>query len=80
MIGGVITVVGLIVTRMPAAMQPSLPLPDQITLPEGVSAQAFTQAPAWYAIVTSDDRILIFERKTGALRQEIRITPGPVGQ
>lgn len=79
MIIGVITIVALIVTRMPTAMRASLPLPDHIVLPDGSSAQAFTQGAAWYAVVTTDDRILIYSRKTSALQQEIiidAITPG----
>jgi Family of unknown function (DUF6476) len=79
MIIGVITIVALIVTRMPGALRASLPLPDQITLPDGTSAVAFTQASAWYAIVTSDDRILIFSRETGSLTQEIAVNPAATG-
>jgi len=79
MIIGVITVVALLVTRMPGAVRQSLPLPDQITLPDGTSAQAFTQADAWYAVVTTDNRILIFSRKTGVLQQEIKINPAATG-
>lgn len=73
MICGVVVVVGLLVTRLnrePAA----LPLPDQITLPDGARAQAFTQGASWYAVVTTDDRILIFSRETGAQVQEITVT------
>lgn len=73
MICGVVVVVGLLVTRLkerPAA----LPLPDQIELPGGTSAQAFTQGATWYAVVTTDDRILIFSRETGAQVQEITVT------
>jgi hypothetical protein len=73
MIIGVITVVALLVTRMPTAMRANLPLPDQIALPDGSTAQAFTQAAAWYAVVTADDRILIYSRATGALLQDIKI-------
>lgn len=75
MIGGVIAVVGLLVTRMPAAMHTTFALPEQIFLPEGTTAQAFTQGGGWYAVVTTDDRILIFNRKTGTLVQEITLSP-----
>ena len=79
MIIGVITVVALLVTRMPGAVQASLPLPDKIILPDGAKAQAFTQASKWYAVVTTDDHILIYSRKTGALLQDIAINPAATG-
>lgn len=72
MIVGLVIVVGLLVTRL---RTPALPaIPDQITLPGGVTATAFTRGPDWYAIVTDDDRILIYDARTGALRQEIAVT------
>ena len=73
MILGVITIVSLLVIRL--SDRPA-PLPDQIALPDGATATAFTQARDWYAVVTEDDRILIFDRESGALRQEIAITGG----
>lgn len=71
MILGVLTVVVLLVIRLqgPAA----LPLPDRIVLPEGAQASAFTQGPGWFAVVTEDSRILIFDGESGALRQEIPV-------
>jgi hypothetical protein len=50
------------------------PLPATITLPDGTTATAFTQADDWFAVVTDDDRILIFDRDTGALVQTVAIT------
>ena len=79
MIIGVITIVALIVTRMPGAMRASLPMPDQITLPDGAKAQAFTQADAWYAVVTMDDHIFIYSRATGELLQDIAIKNAATG-
>ncbi len=74
MIGGVITVVTLIVTRMPTAFVPTTPaLPETITLPDGARPAAVTFGTGWIAVVTSDDRILIFDTD-GALRQEVRLT------
>ncbi len=73
MIGGVITVVGLIVTRMPQAFTPAPPtLPTSITLPDGVSAQAVTVGTGWFAVVTDDNAILIFNAD-GTLRQTVVI-------
>lgn len=79
MIVGVITVVALLVTRMPAAMRASLPLPDMISLPDGKIAQAFTQSDTWYAVVTTEGQILIYDRRSGVLTQEITVNPAPTG-
>ena len=73
MIVGVITVVAVIVTRMPTAMRSPLLLPDQITLPSGTTAQAVTMGDDWIGVVTGNDRFLIFDRSTGALRQDVVI-------
>jgi len=76
MIGGVITVVGLLVTRMPQAFTPSTPsLPGDLALPAGAQAAAITFGSGWVAVVTTDDRILIFGRD-GTLRQEVALSPG----
>ena len=75
MIGGVITVVGLLVTRMPQAFSPVGPnLPAGFDLPDGTTAQAVTFGKGWIAVVTADDRILIFG-KDGHLRQDLALTP-----
>ena len=72
MIAGVITVVGLLVTRMPDAR--ALPaLPSQLTLPDGVTAQAVTVGAGWFAVVTTDQHLLLFTTD-GQLRQDIDIS------
>jgi Family of unknown function (DUF6476) len=77
MIGGVITVVGLIVTRMPQAFAATGPdLPKTLRLPEGARATAVTFGTGWIAVVTTDDRILIFG-VDGVLKQEVQISPAP---
>jgi hypothetical protein len=48
-------------------------MPRSITLPDGSSAQAFTQGRGWYAVVTDADEILIFDQLTGELRQTVAI-------
>ena len=73
MIVGVVIVVGLLVTRLKSQPSP-MALPAQITLPDGVRPQAFTQGENWYAVVTGDDRILVFSRKDGSLQQDISVT------
>ncbi|WP_089276890.1 DUF6476 family protein [Antarctobacter heliothermus] len=70
MMAGIIGILGLIWHRYSNARAP---LPEVITLPDGTSATAYTQGSDWYAVVTGDDRILIFDRATGKLRQEMRI-------
>jgi Flp pilus assembly protein protease CpaA len=75
MIIGVITVVTLLVTRMPQAFSAPAPgLPEGFTLPAGTEAEAVTFGTGWIAVVTTDDRILIFGRD-GQLRQEVAISP-----
>jgi hypothetical protein len=80
MIVGVITVVGVLVTRMPQsfASAPVGPtLPSAIVLPQGARAQAITFGAGWVAVVTNDDRILIYS-DAGVLRQEVALlTPTP---
>ena len=71
MILGLITIIALIVIRMMTPAGP--PLPDVVTLPDGAKATAFTRGPDWYAVVTSDDRIVIFDAETGEIRQVVQI-------
>ncbi|MBK1636397.1 DUF6476 family protein [Rhodovulum adriaticum] len=73
MIGGFLVIVALFVIRMPGGGG-TLPLPDTISLPEGTQATAFTRGPNWFAVVTGDDRILIYDAATGDLRQTVQIT------
>ena len=68
MICGLLVVIGLLVIRF-SSNAPDLP--DVIVLPSGEKATAFTQGPDWYAIVTNENQILIFDRTSGALRQTV---------
>lgn len=70
MIGGVLVTFALIVIRL-TDRTPTLP--DQIALPDGAKAQALTIGSNWYAVVTNDNRILIFDKTTGRQRQEIKL-------
>ena len=73
MIGGVITVVALIVTRMPQAMVRTTPtVPAELELPAGATAAAVTFGTGWTAVVTTDDRILVFD-ENGRLLQEVAV-------
>lgn len=76
MIGGVITVVGLLVTRMPTARDLTPALPASLQMPAGATPQAITMAPGWIGVVTTDNRILIFTPQ-GTLHQEITVAPLP---
>lgn len=77
MIGGVITVVWLIVTRMPATFAAQTPsVPEFVALPKDRKAAAVTFGQGWIAVVTTDDHILIFGAD-GKLRQEVTISPIP---
>jgi len=73
MIVGLLTVVTLLVMRLSDAPAPLLGLPEAMTLPEGAKAQAFTQGGDWYAVVTDQDQILIFDRASGALKQTVDV-------
>lgn len=75
MIAGVITIVMLLVTRMPQAFTAVGPdLPAGFALPEGAEAQAVTFGEGWIAVVTTDQRILIY-RQDGTLRDDIALSP-----
>ncbi|MBQ4826841.1 MULTISPECIES: DUF6476 family protein [unclassified Leisingera] len=70
MIGGLVVIISLLVIRLQAG---DTPLPAEIALPDGVKAEAVTLGRGWIAVVSQDNRILIFDRESGALRQEVRI-------
>jgi hypothetical protein len=70
MIGGLVVIISLLVIRLQTA---EAPLPTEITLPDGIEAEAVTLGRDWLAVISSDNRILIFDRQTGALRQEVQI-------
>lgn len=71
MIVGVITVVWVLVTRMPDASTAVI-LPENLTLPQGAKAQAVTAGQGWFAVVTTDNRILLFGTD-GVLLREIDV-------
>lgn len=73
MIVGVITVVWLLVTRMPDGNAVPM-LPATITLPEGLKAEAVTAGKGWFAVVTTDQQILILGAD-GTLKQQLKISP-----
>jgi hypothetical protein len=72
MIAGIVIVVGLLALKLGGG--PAVQVPAGIALPAGATAEAFTQGKGWYAVVTTDRRILIFDSATGALTQTVEIT------
>ncbi len=72
MILGIVTIVGLMIWKFSGDTAPALP--EIITLPDGTVPVAVTYGAAWYAVVTAQDEILIFDKATGQLRQQINIT------
>ncbi len=72
MILGLLTIVALLVIRFTGETA-TLSVPDEITLPDGTTATAFTRGGGWYAIVTSDNQILIYDANTNALRQTVKV-------
>ena len=78
MILGVIVIVILFVIRFSDAFGPNMP--EGITLPDGTEPAAYTVGAGWYAVVTEDDRILIFDGETGTLRRTITIEQGRTRQ
>lgn len=71
MIGGVIAMVSLLVTRLPNARDVPA-LPANLAMPAGATAQAVTFGAGWIAVVSQDNRILIFG-VDGKLRQQVQI-------
>lgn len=73
MILGLVAILTVLVIRLSASPAP-LTLPATISLPEGVQMQAVTLAPDWVVVVTQSGEILLYERRSGALRS--RVMPG----
>lgn len=71
MIAGFLALIVTLIVKL--SVEPRI-LPDGIALPDDARARAFTQGDTWYAIVTDDERILIFDRDSGVLIQTVQIT------
>lgn len=71
MIGAVITITALFVTRLPNFAAPPA-LPEALELPEGTQVEAVTMGKGWIAVVTRDQHILIFS-SGGKLMQDFEI-------
>lgn len=69
---GVITFVTVVVIRF-RAPAPAV-WPEALALPEGTDPLSVAQGRDWIGVVTRDDRILIYDRASGALRQTVTLT------
>ncbi len=67
MIAGVLVIIALLVIRL---NEDGVSLPASVTLPDGSAPIAFTQTKDWYAVVTEDNRILIFDLN-GVLKETL---------
>jgi len=72
MIAGLIAVVTLLVTRLPDP-NAAPHLPEGLALPAGAVPAAVTLGTGWVAVVTEDNRILIFLTADGRLLQEVKV-------
>lgn len=71
MIVGVLAIVVLLVIRLQSPAPPSLP--DGLTLPDGVAAEAVTFGQGWVGVVTDDRRLLIFDPISGEVLDSTEI-------
>ncbi|MEY4984720.1 MAG: hypothetical protein RIR62_2986 [Pseudomonadota bacterium] len=71
MIGGVIAIVALLVTRLPAGSSAPA-LPKAVALPAGEVADAVTVARGMVLVVAESGRVFVFA-PDGTLRQELRL-------
>ena len=69
MIAGMVVLIALFVIRF---QDSGIDVPKAITLPDGTRPVAFTQTRSWYAVVSEDDQILIFNLK-GELVQTVPV-------
>lgn len=71
---GFVIIVGLFIAKF-NSFGPASPavLPDRISLPDGTAPEAFTVTAEWYAVITADGEILVYDRADGALRKRIQI-------
>ncbi len=74
MILGLAVIVAMLAVRFTQTPAP-MALPREITLPEGARVLAFTRGDDWYAVVTDDNEILIYDAATHDLRQTVTVRP-----
>jgi hypothetical protein len=70
MIVGIAVIVGLLALRLSAPPA----LPQELDLPDGVTAGAVTLARDWVLVLDADGtEVLLFDRATGALRHRVAL-------
>lgn len=74
MIGGLLTIVGLLVIRL-GATAPLPALPDGVILPDGARPAAVTFAADWLVVVTDAGEVLVYPRAGGAPVQRLPLAP-----
>jgi hypothetical protein len=74
MIAGIVALVALLWARLPGGPDAAAPapptLPDRLEMPAGATVQAVTAGPGWWAVVTGQGDILLFDG-AGALTRRI---------
>lgn len=75
MIAGFILLIAMLLRSLNA---PTVALPDQVSLPQGMQAEGLTAGRGWYAVVTAPDdtgvqHIVIYDAATGAIRSQFAI-------
>jgi len=51
----------------------SIQLPEEIILPDNMKVETFSIGSNHYLIVTKNDEVLIYDRKTNILKQRLKI-------
>ncbi len=74
MIAGIVVMTTVITIRALRLESPPV-FPDSIAIPEGHAITAVTRGTDWIAVVTNQDRILVFDPTGQELRQSIEIEP-----
>ena len=74
LIVGFIIIVGLFITKFNSFVAlPDQIFPDQIMLPNGTRAATFTASKDWFAIITTDDELLLYDQHTNDLIRRINL-------
>ena len=71
LIGGCLTILVLLVIRLPGPAE--VPFPATLEMPANAEPAAVTRGEDFFAVVTRDGRILIFD-EAGRLTQEVEVT------
>lgn len=79
MLAVIVVIVVLVIRLSQAPRSVVLQMPDNITLPDGMTAQSATFGRSWILVVGRDrdetESILIFDRQSGEIRRTIRLDP-----